>query len=300
MLAIVIPYYKIEFFEDTLNSLASQTDKRFKVYIGDDASADKPDYLLEKFEGRFDFKYHRFEQNLGKFSLTKQWERCILLTQNEKWLKILGDDDVLDENTVKFFYENLEEVEKKELSVIRFATQKIDADGKNISQIFEHPKIERCTNFLFNKTRSSLSEYIFRKSEFDKLKFQNFPLGWFSDFLAVFEFSNYGNIYSINNSVTFVRISEFSISGNNDSIKKKLHAEFEFYTYLLNYKSQYFTAPEIDELFHRMNKCYINNKKEFVLFFRISKIYFKKKLFREYILFLKELVHLTKQNYKIR
>lgn len=38
MLAIVIPYYKITFFEDTLESLAHQTDKRFKVYIGDDAS----------------------------------------------------------------------------------------------------------------------------------------------------------------------------------------------------------------------------------------------------------------------
>jgi hypothetical protein len=38
MLAIVIPYYKIRFFEATLQSVAIQTDKRFKVYIGNDAS----------------------------------------------------------------------------------------------------------------------------------------------------------------------------------------------------------------------------------------------------------------------
>lgn len=38
MLAIVIPYYKLTFFEETLQSLANQSDKRFKVYIGDDAS----------------------------------------------------------------------------------------------------------------------------------------------------------------------------------------------------------------------------------------------------------------------
>ena len=33
MLAIVIPYFKLTFFEETLQSLANQTDQRFKVYI---------------------------------------------------------------------------------------------------------------------------------------------------------------------------------------------------------------------------------------------------------------------------
>ena len=35
MLAIVIPYYKYSFFEETLISLSNQPDKRFKIYIGD-------------------------------------------------------------------------------------------------------------------------------------------------------------------------------------------------------------------------------------------------------------------------
>ena len=47
MLAIIIPYYKLTFFEDTLESLANQTDKLFKVYIGDDASPENPTDLLE-------------------------------------------------------------------------------------------------------------------------------------------------------------------------------------------------------------------------------------------------------------
>ena len=42
MLAIIIPYFKLLFFEETLQSLAIQTDKRFKVYIGDDASPEDP------------------------------------------------------------------------------------------------------------------------------------------------------------------------------------------------------------------------------------------------------------------
>ncbi len=71
MLGIVIPFYKLTNFEATLESLANQTDQGFKVYIGDDASLENPVELLEKYKGKFDFVYHRFETNLGGISLVK-------------------------------------------------------------------------------------------------------------------------------------------------------------------------------------------------------------------------------------
>ena len=49
MLAIVIPYYKHFFFDATLASLSIQTNMHFKVYIGDDASPESPNDLLEKY-----------------------------------------------------------------------------------------------------------------------------------------------------------------------------------------------------------------------------------------------------------
>jgi hypothetical protein len=58
MLAIVILYYKLTFFDATLQSLASQTNQRFMVYIGDDVSPQYPVLLLEKYKGTFDFVYH--------------------------------------------------------------------------------------------------------------------------------------------------------------------------------------------------------------------------------------------------
>jgi glycosyltransferase involved in cell wall biosynthesis len=48
-LAIVIPYHRLAFFEATLQSLVNQTDQRFHVYIGDDASPENPLPLLEKY-----------------------------------------------------------------------------------------------------------------------------------------------------------------------------------------------------------------------------------------------------------
>ena len=113
MLAIIIPYYKLTFFKATLQSLANQTNKCFKVYIGDDASQEDCNSLLQQFEGQFDFKYYRFKNNLGGTSLTQQWERCIELSDNEEWLMILGDDDVLGDGCVASFYRNENRKKKK-------------------------------------------------------------------------------------------------------------------------------------------------------------------------------------------
>ena len=46
-LAIVIPYYNIHFFDKTLFSLSCQTDKRFKVYIGNNNSPNDPMELID-------------------------------------------------------------------------------------------------------------------------------------------------------------------------------------------------------------------------------------------------------------
>jgi len=105
-LAIVIPYYKIDFFEVCLESLSIQTNKNFKVYIGDDASPEDPSEILEHFKDSLNIVYHRFYENLGGTSLTQQWHRCINLSAGERWIMILGDDDYLSENYVEEFYKD--------------------------------------------------------------------------------------------------------------------------------------------------------------------------------------------------
>lgn len=289
MLAIIIPYYKLTFFEATLQSLANQTDQRFTVYIGDDASPENPSGLLEKYRGKFDFVYHRFETNLGGTSLTQQWERCIALAGNEEWIMILGDDDVLGENVVEAFYENLDEV-KLVSTVVRFATCKIDRKGEETSVVYSHPKIEKVTDFLFRNTRSSLSEYAFDKKEVSKIGFKDFPLAWYSDVLAVLEFSNFKDIFSINEAIVYVRITDLSISGKKDNNKLKSKAKFEFYYYLVTKKIQYFSSVEKKELFFMLNKCYVNNKREYGLFIKISTIYFHKFLIKEYFSFIQLII----------
>ena len=275
MLAIIIPYYKLTFFKATLQSLANQIDQRFKVYIGNDASPENPLELLQNFQDKFDFQYKEFDTNLGSISLVKQWERCIEMIDNEDWIMILGDDDVLSDNFVFNFYNNFDNFDKKKISVVRMATYRIDNFGNKISKIYFHPKIEKSSDFIFRKSRSSLSEYVFKINKINEIKFKNFPLAWFSDILGVLEFSDFGNVYSINNAFVKIRISNQSISGQttNSSLKEK--ANFMFYEYLINKKINLFSESQKNLIFEKMNLRFNNDKRNFNVFLKINIIYIK-------------------------
>lgn len=224
MLAIIIPFYKLAFFEATLESLANQTDKRFTVYIGDDSSPENPALLLEKFKGQFNFNYHRFESNLGSISLTQQWDRCIALSNKEEWLMILGDDDYLDSTVIASWYKNYAAFNEK-TNIVRFASKVVLQETNSISDIFINPVWESAADsferIFKGLTRSSLSEYIFKKSSYDEFGFKDYPLAWCSDYKAILDFSAGKLIYSINESVVFFRISSINISGQENSVLKK-------------------------------------------------------------------------------
>lgn len=238
LLAIIIPYYKLTFFRETLESLAAQTDQRFHVYIGNDASPEDPESLLKEFEGRFSLTYNKFNENLGGISLAQQWERCIDMMQGEEWFMILGDDDILSENVVSDFFLNRREIKELKISVLRFSTQLINSESQAISNIFTQPKFENPLNSLIRKwkgnNRSSLSEFIFKISKYRKYGFKRYSLAWSTDDRAVIDFSDGNNIYSFNTSVVQVRMSLLNISSNKTDRELKEISNLQFIRDLLS------------------------------------------------------------------
>lgn len=251
MLAIVIPYYKIAFLEQTLLSLANQTDKRFKVYIGNDDSPDDPSELLERFQNSFSLLYHRFETNKGGSALVEQWDRCIELTAAEEWIMILGDDDFLDHNVVENWYQDYNKFQGK-TNVVRFATQLVFEEEGRHSGVFTHPEWEKAAETFFQKikgiTRSSLSEYVFTRNAYKQYGFYQYPLAWYSDDRAWIEFSENKRIFTINDCRVYIRISTENISGKTDNeAQKKAAKQLYFRDFILN-KLYLFTKKQRLEL----------------------------------------------------
>lgn len=300
MVAIVIPFYKLTFFEETLQSLSKQTDKRFKVYIGNDASIEDPQFLLDKYKQEFDFKYHRFEENWGGISLVKQWSRCIALIEDEEWIMVLCDDDTLSENCIADFYKCLPKINDADCNVVRFATYVKQMELHKTSGLYEHPELEKATDFMFrritNATRSSLSEYVFKKSMYLRYGFFDYRLGWHSDDRAWLEFSQFKNIYTINSASVCFRLSEENISRSDFMIKEKNQATLAFYNFVMFkhiLKFKRFQRKELLLVYEQF--IYKINRENFSFFIRVFTLLFFNLYFIQSIKFIRRLlIHLNK------
>ena len=239
MLAIIIPFFKLTFFEATLHSLANQTDKRFRVYIGDDASPEDCRTMLQKFEGKIDFTYHRFKTNLGATSLTQQWERCIILSNDEEWIMVLGDDDVLGDTVVSEFYK-LSELETRDVNLIRCNLNILKENDKIEKNCFDYEHHELSNRFLDRifslKETITASEFIFSRVLYLKKNgFIDFPLAWFSDYATWLSYSKESGIYNLLEAKVYWRLSDENISSKRDDVKTvelKIKSLFLFVSFL--------------------------------------------------------------------
>lgn len=262
-IAIVIPYYKIDFFEETLKSVASQTDKRFTLYIGNDASPDDPFPLIEKYFPDGNYHYFDYKENLGGKNLAMQWER-ILENVTEEWFQILGDDDVISENFVEEFYANLPEIAQQKSTVLKAPQCIINDMGEVMADLTEFPHLFSRNNNWQRKFRSgeraSLSEHIFKTSQYRKYKFQKFPFAWGSDDVAVYEFSESEPILFLKKSKVFVRVSKHSISGSEDNMIEKKNAYYHFEKYMINHHYKNLEKEDIYKMINQqISYSYKNN-----------------------------------------
>lgn len=238
-LAIVIPAYKLMYLREMLQSLADQTYKSFRVYIGDDGSPHNIGSVVSLFASKLDIVYKRFDNNVGGADLVAHWERCIDLVEQEEWIWLFSDDDTMDPRCVEQFYSHLSEF--NDIDLVHFNVQKIDGYGKLIeSSKFPdfpaHYRVEDfCRDRLMDVQQSFVVEYIFRKSKFLEVgRFQNFDLAWSSDVATCIKLGYPGGIATIPGVKVYWRQSDQNISPNNslEMVGRKLAALIDFLEWL--------------------------------------------------------------------
>ena len=235
-LAFVIPAFKGRYLADTLESLNEQSNKNFRVYIGDDASPDNLKEIIIPYQKRLNLHYIRFNDNLGGYSLVKQWERCVALSY-EPFFCLLADDDVLHRNCVDDFYSALKESDEK-FDVYRFNNAIIDESGNLIAYSTTPLQPESNLTFLYerlkNRRISFISSYIISRDAYRREKgFVDFPLAWCSDDASIILFSRLSGIYTIPGHPVYWRLSGQNISSpNKDTYLKKIIAMIKYISWI--------------------------------------------------------------------
>lgn len=213
-LAIVIPAYKPEYFRETLQSIQRQSDRRFSLYIFDDASPSDLKEIVEEFAFDFDIFYKRFEENTGRNSLVKQWERCIRETE-EEWIWLFSDDDIMAPDCVESFHQTVKK--KPDYAAYRFNTKKISSGGEIIKEN-SFPETMDGADFLNLKLayrqESYIVEYIFSREAYRATGgFPDLPLAWTTDDLFCLKLADYKGICTVVGGSVSWRYSDSNISG---------------------------------------------------------------------------------------
>jgi glycosyltransferase involved in cell wall biosynthesis len=243
-LAIVIPAYKTRFLGETLASIAAQSNRNFKLYIGDDCSPEPVADVVRQFTDKMDITYHRFDTNLGGVSLTRHWERCLRLSA-EPWLWCFGDDDCMEPGCVDAFFAELEKTGAGH-DLYRFNTRWINGAGETISESPAHPLEETGGDFLEARLRgarnSTLQELIFSRHAWETSGgIPDFPLAWASDDAFIARLGVRRLIRTIFGPCVRWRLSDANISnsGSPAAAAGKIRASMEFVRWIIDYFENY-------------------------------------------------------------
>ncbi len=233
MLAIVIPAYKRDFLKKTLTSFVLQSNKNFKIYVGDDNSPNNLSEIIDEFRRILNIEYIRFDNNLGATDLCAHWERCLNMVKSEEWFSMFSDDDLVSTNFVESFYRINSKypgyaVYKAHLKIINEYDEVIDEckkfDTLTTSCQFYH-------NALNKGYKARMPEFVFNKATFIlNGGFVKFDLAFRSDTATVVKHSNTNGFISFNDAEVLWRRSFINISSTkNKSIKlRRTKATIEF------------------------------------------------------------------------
>lgn len=278
-LAIIIPAYKATFLPAALDSIAAQTSQDFTLYVGDDCSPEPIGSIVEQYKDKIELVYRRFNTNLGGKDLVAQWERCIAMSQNEPYIWLFSDDDVMEPNCVEALLKQIGET-KGAYDLYHFDVNEINDEGRVTKFLPEYPQVLGAYDFYRGKTsgryRSYVVENVFSRRVYEQSGgFKNLDLAWGSDVATWCIFCGHKGMYKVPGAKVCWRRSAENITPNTSGsiAERKMTANCK----LLAWAYDYFGNNEI---------VWKHNRSAFIrVVRRYRKLVNQEKLYQTYKLF---------------
>ena len=266
-LAIIIPAYKAAFLPAALHSIAVQTCKDFTLYVGDDCSPEPISDIVEQYRDKIEIVYQRFDTNLGGKDLVAQWERYIAMSQDEPYIWLFSDDDVMESNCVEELFRQIENT-KGVYNLYHFNVDVIDERGAFKCRQQDYPAVLSAYRFYRGKNSMRLSafvvENVFSRKVYERFGgFMKYDLAWGSDIATWIVFCGEKGMCTVPHARIKWRQSSQNISPNysRQIAERKLRADQN----LLNWAYQYFgMEPDIYTVNRAIFICKIHQYKKHV------------------------------------
>ncbi|KRW72745.1 glycosyltransferase [Stutzerimonas nitrititolerans] len=242
LVSIVMPTYKFQYFETTLDSVMAQTYPTLELIICDDSPDGRIAELVEQKRAgaAFPIRYFKNEIRLGELGSTAKG----IHFAEGKYIKFLHDDDVLEPECITELVAAMER--EPDVALASSRRQRIDEQGEPISDIlatcfpFTGDVIldgKELVSFLGDHTINFIGEpscVLARRDDLLDIADQLMSLNgkvihWVGDLALYAKLLQRGNLAFLSRPLTKFRVSthQFSQQGRDQSgIGKKGHADF--------------------------------------------------------------------------
>jgi hypothetical protein len=233
-LAIIIPYYKPDFLDPLLVFLQREVDANINVYLFDDCSPSPADAIARKYSDTI-HKYLRFDVNLGRSSLTAQWDRCLSNIEQEEWIWFIPDDDVPEPGAVAQIYDAINSVASN-VTLLHLSTAIIDGSGRDLGFNDTMPSgaydaAEFYYRVLRGESMITLGSQVYSRRALNAC-FVEFPKGWGSDHATALKCTGTHKVVHMPDIKLQFRMSDVNISSQSDDWQQKADARVQFAVWL--------------------------------------------------------------------
>lgn len=237
LVSIAIPAYKRKWLNSAIESVLNQDYSNIELIIVDDHSPQNLKEVVEPYLVDKRISYYHNETNLGKESITLNWNKCIEYARGEFFV-LLCDDDIM---CPTFISEMLSlSIKYGECNVFHSRVRLVDANnGMHLNDTPQWPEYESFLQFLDNTLKGyrhhTVSEFLYRtKIIRDKGGYVVLPAGYYSDIASVLRFSEEGGICSSDKCLMTFQKSDENISSRIDYNLAKAKAALLYYDWLIS------------------------------------------------------------------
>lgn len=231
LVTIGIPVYKTKYLREAIESAINQTYTNIEIVIVNDHSIYDVDSIVYSYADTR-IRYFVNEKNVG---IVNNWNRCLSLARGEFFV-LLCDDDVLLPDFV-FTLVDLAHIYPN-CNIFHARRSIINEKSEIIGIDDEWSRYESYNEFIYNKLESNrwhtVTEFLYRTSVIQQIKYVFYPGGWCSDDATVISIVKTGGIVSSDIVLVMFRESTEQVSYKGKYPKLKAIARIQFYNDLLH------------------------------------------------------------------
>lgn len=218
-----------------IDSALTQTFGDFEIIVLDDCSQDETSRLAVEYRDRGNIRFVRNEKNIG---FVLNWNKGLDLAQGE-YIKIMGDDDILDKNCLAEQVKVLDEYDDVGIACSNYLA--IDADNNTLTSQDENPYRlfvgdrkesgeDLIKNYLLQKRRIGWpTAILFRRRDIDKVGYFDPAVGCAADI------DMWSRILASTNFYYLDKVLAFNRQGEENLSKKLLGSQFGYRAEMVYY-----------------------------------------------------------------